>query len=100
METYPGFEGDIEQWYFECGEGTWQNDPVVPCDDPSACGIDDGDCVILYEDCDYQGRQTNICSDQPFTDINYEVKSILVPDGKTVYLYNMPCFNGESAEIS
>jgi len=36
----------------------------------------------------------------PFTDIDYDVKSIAVPDGQTVYLYNNPCFNGESAEVS
>lgn len=36
----------------------------------------------------------------PFTNIDYEVKSISVPDGSTIYLYNNPCFNGESAEIT
>lgn len=36
----------------------------------------------------------------PFTNIDYEVKSILVPEGQSVFLYNNPCFNGESAEIT
>lgn len=103
MSTLPGFEGDIEQWYFECGDGTWTNDPVVPCgDNDEFCNVypDTDGCVILYEECNFQGKSSRICNDQPFTDVDYEVKSIAVPELTTVYLYNMPCFNGESAAVS
>jgi len=75
---------------------------TIDCTDPEGCEpgpetpypTDDGDCVLLYEDCDYQGMNTRICKDTPFTDIDYEVKSVKVPEGKTIYLYNLPCFNG------
>lgn len=40
-----------------------------------------------------------ICSDSPFTDIDYEVRSLKVPAGKTIYLYNLPCFNGQNARF-
>jgi len=43
---------------------------------------------------------TRICDDTPFVDFDYEVKSITVPTGKTIYLYNLPCFNGLDAEFS
>jgi len=49
---------------------------------------------------DYKGMFTRICDDTPFTDIDYEVKSITVPENKTIYLYNMPCFNGLDAEFT
>jgi len=43
---------------------------------------------------------TRICNDTPFTDIDYEVKSLVVPSDKHIYLYNMPCFNGLDAEFT
>jgi len=43
---------------------------------------------------------TRICADTPFTDIDYEVKSVKVPEGKTIYLYNLPCFNGQNARFA
>merc|ERR1711939_930859 len=58
------------------------------------------ECVVLYADCDYKGMSTRICDDAPFTDIDYEVKSITVPTDKHIYLYNMPCFNGMDAEFT
>lgn len=65
MATYPGFEGDIEKWYFECGdEGVIQIDPEAPCEDESYyCNVVPDECVDLYEECDYQGRHTKICND-------------------------------------
>lgn len=105
MSLYPGFNGDIEQWYFEAGDGAWQIDPEVTCE-IEPCGIlpcagDECDkCVILYSECNFAGSYVEVCDNMPFTNIDYDVKSIAVPDGQTVYLYNNPCFNGESAEIS
>jgi len=43
---------------------------------------------------------TRICNDTPFTDIDYEVKSVKIPSGRTIYLYNLPCFNGQNAQFS
>lgn len=107
MSLYPGFNGDIEQWFFEAGTGAFIIDPSVecepgincikdPCLDEELCDA----CVILYSDCNYGGDYVEVCENTPFTNIDYEVKSIAVPDGNTVYLYNNPCFNGESAEIT
>lgn len=104
MQQYPGFEGDIEQWYFQCGDGTWTNDPTVSCEDENEkyCEVfpPQEDCVQFYSECDYQGTKSIICNDAPFTDIDFEVKSILLDEGQTVYLYNMPCWHGETAAIS
>jgi len=108
MALYPGFNGDIEQWFFEAGSGAWQIEPTVDCESGTTCIFDPclnepelcEECVYLYSECNYAGSYTQVCGDMPFTNIDYEVKSIAVPDGQSVYLYNNPCFNGESAEIS
>jgi hypothetical protein len=66
------------------------------------CGSEGGNeqCIILYAECDFTGFSTRICDDTPFTDIDYEIKSLTVPEGMNVYLYNMPCFNGLDAEFT
>jgi len=73
-----------------------------PCFEPPCVPEPDeeDDCVTLYEECNYQGQNIRICNNTAFTDIDYEVKSVEVPAGKTVYLYNLPCFNGQSASFS
>jgi len=79
------------------GDGSWIIPQTVDCEFPGACDtpVDEHDlCVLLYEECNYEGINTRICADTPFTDIDYEVKSIRVPEGRTIYLYNLPCFNG------
>lgn len=103
--SYAGFNGDIQQWYFMAGEGTWEVPDVTECEDPTDddCTIfptDDSSCVILYSECNYSGDYTKICEDTPFTDIDYEVYSIEVPESKTIYLYNQPCFNGQVAIVT
>jgi len=105
---YPGFNGDIEQWFFEAGSGAFQIDPSTECEigsciiDPCDASIEGmcDECVILYSECNYGGSEIEVCDNMPFTNIDWEVKSIAVPEGNSVYLYNNPCFNGESAEIS
>jgi hypothetical protein len=79
------------------GDGSWIIPEVIDCEFPGACvepPVDPEECVYLYELCDFAGLNTRICNDTPFTDIDYEVKSVKVPEGKTIYLYNLPCFNG------
>lgn len=102
QDQYPGFEGDIEQWYFVYGEGTWENPDYASCENNDYCDIASlkETCVTLYSECNYEGTKSVICNDTPFTDVDYEVKSILLPEDETVWLYNMPCFQGETAEIS
>jgi|Dee2metaT_10_FD_contig_31_3275208_length_1000_multi_9_in_0_out_0_1 hypothetical protein len=98
-----GFNGDIEQWYFMAGEGSWVGPEAAPCEVEGSCSINppkEENCVYLYEECNFGGRSSYICDNSPFTDIDYEVKSIAIPEDTTVYVYNMPCFNGESAEIT
>merc|ERR1712227_581617 len=58
------------------------------------------ECIVLYADCDFKGMSTRICDDTPFVDFDYEVHSITVPLGKTIYLYNLPCFQGLNAEFT
>jgi hypothetical protein len=102
-QQYPGFQGEIQQWYFMAGEGSWIIPGEVECEFPGGCDEpepEDETCVILYAGCDYEGMNTRICSDTPFTDIDYEVLSIKVPEGRTIYLYNMPCFNGQNAQFT
>lgn len=84
------------------GTGSWSTPDVVSCQGPE-CDIaeeEDDDCIIVYEECAYTGRNTRICANTPFTDIDYEVKSLKVPEGKTIYLYNLPCFNGQNAQFT
>jgi len=79
------------------GDGSWIVPGEVDCEFLNSCppsGPPSSPCVFLYAECDYTGMNIKICEDTPFTDIDYEVKSILVPEGSTIYLYNMPCFNG------
>jgi len=78
------------------GAGSWIIPGEVDCEFLDSCppGPVSQECVILYAECDYEGMNTRICEDTPFTDIDYEVKSIRVPTDKTIYLYNLPCFNG------
>jgi len=77
-EAVPGFEGDIEEWYFEFGDGTWESPDYVDCEvDSTYCATyGQDDCVDLYSECNFEGTRTRLCADTPFTDINYEVKSI------------------------
>jgi len=91
----------MREWYFVAGEGSWTIPNVVDCTDPE-CGVTpiEENCVILYSECNFKGENTRICSDSPFTDIDYEVKSISIPNSKTIYLYNLPCFKGKNAKFS
>jgi len=84
------------------GDPTLIKDDPVDCEQPGECDPTpvDENCIILYADCEYKGFSTRICGDEPFTDIDYEVKSLKVPKNKTIYLYNMPCFNGQDAQFS
>lgn len=79
------------------GHGSWVNIGEIDCEELGNCDEPEEEettCVILYAECGYEGMNTRICKDTPFTDIDYEVKSIKVPEGHTIYLYNLPCFNG------
>jgi len=73
----------------------------IPCEE-DGCPVPTNDpgCITLFAECDFKGFSTRICDDTPFTDIDYEIKSITVPDNKNIYLYNMPCFNGLDAEFT
>lgn len=86
------------------GDGAWETPDVVLCEDPNDpdCTIaptEDEECVYLFSECNFLGTQTKVCDNTPFTDIDYEVLSIIVPDDSCVYLYNLPCFNGMNAEV-
>lgn len=54
----------------------------------------------MYELPEYQGANLRLCGDSPFTDVEWVVGSLYVPDGHNVYLYNLPCFNGQNANFS
>nr|AWX67867.1 carboxy-terminal crystallin fold protein [Philasterides dicentrarchi] len=54
-----------------------------------------GDCVILYSDCGFKGEWENICDRNP--KIYIDVKSIYVPEGLRIKLYNLPHFEGKTA---
>jgi len=69
-----------------------EDEPCIP-EEPEAC-------VILYSECKYQGTSLRVCKDQAFTNIDYEIKSLSVPEGGNIYLYNMPCFNGKNAHFT
>ncbi len=45
------------------------------------------DCIILYSKCNYEGDTVNICEDTPELTVEFEIKSIYIPDGKDFYLY-------------
>jgi len=84
------------------GTGSYTTPDVTDCID-WPCDVNpvtDTSCVYLYSECNYAGTATKICSDAPFTDIDYVVMSVKVPDDQTVYLYNLPCFNGNTVEVS
>lgn len=104
---YPGFHGQIQQWYFVAGNGAYKIVTEIPdcIENPNGdyCVVPptgEEECIILYEYCNYQGQNSRICADTPFTDIDYEVKSIKMVSPRHVYLYNLPCFHGENAEFS
>lgn len=84
------------------GIGSWIDPDTVDCEVENCYEINpyEDNCVYLYSECDFQGTENKVCDNSPFIDVDFEVKSIYLPDETTAYLYNMPCFNGESAEIS
>lgn len=96
--NYAGFDGDIQSWWFLAGDGIIDVPDYDDCEfDADSCAIPPAPvdaCMVLWSDCYLEGVSTKICGDQPFTDIDYEVKSIYVDSGVTGYLYNLPCFNG------
>jgi hypothetical protein len=74
------------------GHGSWIIPGTVPCEtiksceperpvDPNDPDYEDDNCVLLYSLCNYTGLNTRICADTPFTDIDYEVKSVKIPEG-------------------
>lgn len=98
-----GFQGDIERWYFITGDDAWTTPDVIDCEedcDPIASNEDN--CISLFSECAYEGIETEICGDTPFTDIDYEVLSIKlnVNNPVPIYLHNLPCYNGQEAEIT
>jgi len=85
------------------GEGSWVKIGEAGCEDVfenCEAPTETHFCVMLYSECGYTGMNTKICDDTPFTDIDYEVKSIKVPEDRTIYLYNLPCFNGQNAQFT
>lgn len=85
------------------GMGSYKTPDAADCEIPGSCDVNpvtDDTCVYLYSDCNYAGTSTKICGDQPFTDIDYVVMSVKIPEDQTIYLYNMPCFNGNTVEVS
>lgn len=78
-----GFEGILSEWNIEFGDEAWVDPDEVYCegnriydtncfDNPDS----DGTCVMLYSECDYKGDVFEACNDTPFTNIDWEVKSI------------------------
>lgn len=88
----------MQKWFFVAGEGSFPEatKELIP-EEKDIPDMEDKECIILYEECNFKGQSSRICSDAPYTDIDYEVLSIKIPDGKNAYLYNMPVFNGKSA---
>jgi len=84
------------------GPGSWIIPGEVDCEFLNSCPPTGTPtvCVTLYAECGFEGMRTKICEDTPFTDIDYEVKSIKVPEDRTIYLYNLPCFNGQNAQFT
>jgi len=102
-ENYAGFEGDIQDWYFLAGTGAYTTPSDAECEIPGSCDvnpIEDSSCAYLYSECDFAGTSTKICSSSPYTDIDYVVMSVKVPDNQIIYLYNLPCFNGNTVTLS
>lgn len=52
----------------------------------------EGDCVILYSKCGYRGQWATICDREP--EITIPIKSLYVPEGLVVRLYNLPDLSG------
>lgn len=83
------------------GSGSIPLPGEIPCEEDGCPTPAEGPgCITLFSECEFKGFSTRICDDTPFTDIDYEIKSITVPEGKNIYLYNMPCFNGLDAEFT
>lgn len=34
MNSYAGFNGDIREWYFMAGTGSWSTPDVISCEGP------------------------------------------------------------------
>lgn len=48
--------------------------------------------MILYSECGFSGEFEEICERNP--SVYIDVKSIYVPDGMRIKLYNLPKFEG------
>ena len=49
------------------------------------------DCAELYSECNFTGQHINLCGKNmniPGNGFNYTIKSISIPQGKSVTLYN------------
>jgi len=85
------------------GSGSYKTPDAADCEIPGSCDVNpvvDETCVYIYSECNYAGTSTKICGDTPFTDIDYVAMSVKIPDNEVIYLYNMPCFNGNTVQLS
>jgi len=59
-----------------------------------------GDCPILYTECDFKGDATEVCKPIPHLE-DSTIKSIYIPEtfGKTVVLHKLTEFKGKTAKF-
>merc|ERR1712071_67060 len=79
--------------------GEWKDfdidviDDMIPDDDVG------GDCVVLYDQCEYKGESVEICAKE--CDIRgFNTKSIYVPEGKTASLFGGSCGEGKAVKFT
>ena len=57
-------------------------------------------CAYLYSECDYKGNAIEVCNDMPDIPSSFKVKSVIVPKGSTIYLYDLKNYGGATENYS
>ncbi|CAD8080291.1 unnamed protein product [Paramecium primaurelia] len=54
------------------------------------------DCIVIYSQCHFKGEQLQLCESQRNIDnFDHDIKSIQIPKGYSVKLYNKEDFSGD-----
>ncbi|CAK90459.1 unnamed protein product (macronuclear) [Paramecium tetraurelia] len=58
--------------------------------------VQNSDCIVIYSQCHFKGESLHLCESQRNIDnFDHDIKSIQIPKGYSVRLYNQEDFSGE-----